>query len=38
VLFDRRRRICAAGPIGGPLLEALIEVGAPSPPSPAFKV
>jgi len=34
VLFDRSRRICAAGPIGGPLLEALSEVVAASPPPP----
>jgi cobalt-precorrin-5B (C1)-methyltransferase len=34
VLFDRSRRICAAGPIGGPLLEALTEVGVASPPAP----
>jgi cobalt-precorrin-5B (C1)-methyltransferase len=37
VLFDRRRRICAAGPIGGPLLEALSEVVAASPPPPESK-
>jgi len=34
VLFDRSRRIRAAGPIGGPLLEALTEPGAASPPPP----
>jgi cobalt-precorrin-5B (C1)-methyltransferase len=38
VLFDRSRRICAAGPIGGPLLEALTEVGAASPPAPESRV
>jgi len=35
VLFDRSRRIRAAGPIGGPLLAALIEPGAVSTPHPA---
>jgi cobalt-precorrin-5B (C1)-methyltransferase len=34
VLFDRSRRICAVGPIGGPLLEVLSEVGAASPLPP----
>ncbi|MFO0119906.1 MAG: cobalt-precorrin-5B (C(1))-methyltransferase CbiD [Cyanobium sp.] len=38
VLFDRSRRICAAGPIGGPLLEALSEVVAASPPPPESRV
>ena len=38
VLFERSRRICAAGPIGGPLLEALTEVGAASPPPPESRV
>jgi cobalt-precorrin-5B (C1)-methyltransferase len=38
VLFERSRRICASGPIGGPLLEALIEVGAASPPPPESRV
>jgi|GEM_PF-64422 len=38
VLFDRSRRIRAAGPIGGPLLEALTEVGAASPPPPESRV
>jgi cobalt-precorrin-5B (C1)-methyltransferase len=35
VLFDRSRSIRAAGPIGGPLLAALIEPGAVSTPHPA---
>jgi cobalt-precorrin-5B (C1)-methyltransferase len=34
VLFDRSRRIRAAGPIGGPLLAALAEPGAAAPPPP----
>ena len=34
VLFDRSRRIRAAGPIGGLLLAALTEPGAASPPPP----
>jgi len=38
VLFDRSRRICAAGPIGGPLLEALTEVVAASLPPPESRV
>ena len=38
VLFERSRRICAAGPIGGPLLEALSEVVAASPPPPESRV
>jgi len=38
VLFDRSRRIRAAGPIGGPLLEALTEVVAASPPPPESRV
>ena len=38
VLFDRSRRIRAAGPIGGPLLEVLSEVGAASPPPPESRV
>ncbi|MEY4809299.1 MAG: hypothetical protein RLZZ206_3688 [Cyanobacteriota bacterium] len=38
VLFDRSRRIGAAGPIGGPLLEALSEVVAASPPPPESRV
>jgi cobalt-precorrin-5B (C1)-methyltransferase len=38
VLFDRSRSICAAGPIGGPLLEALSEVVAASPPPPESRV
>ena len=38
VLFDRSRRICAAGPIGGPLLGALSEVVAASPPPPESSV
>jgi cobalt-precorrin-5B (C1)-methyltransferase len=38
VLFDRSRRICAAGPIGGPLLEALSEVVAAPPPPPESRV
>jgi cobalt-precorrin-5B (C1)-methyltransferase len=38
VLFERSRRICAAGPIGGPLLEALSEVDAASPPPPESRV
>jgi len=38
VLFDRSRRICATGPIGGPLLEALSEVVAASAPPPESRV
>ena len=38
VLFERSRRICAVGPIGGPLLEALSEVVAASPPPPESRV
>ena len=34
VLFDRSRRIRAAGPIGGPLLAALAEPGAAATPPP----
>ena len=38
VLFERSRRICAFGPIGGPLLEALSEVVAASLPPPESRV
>ena len=34
VLFDRSRRVRAAGPIGGPLLAALVGSGAASKPQP----